>query len=63
MQTINGRSREARARQAHPKIAPRLCVSVATFVSSVFETLFGFYNLSKIPAAPMPPPTHIVTIP
>ena len=22
-----------------------------------------FYNLSKIPAAPMPPPTHIVTIP
>src|SRR3712207_7301685 len=34
-----------------------------TLFRSVLSSVFCFYSLSKIPAAPIPPPTHIVTSP
>jgi len=46
-----------------PSLTARSCGQAATDDLQDSESNLPYIILSKIPAAPMPPPTHMVTIP
>ncbi len=48
---------------AHPEALGALVSWWYPFFAAVFETYCAYPSISMIPAAPWPPPTHIVTRP